>query len=193
MNFGLSCVKKLAYDLRINVVEVKNMGGLSDMMDILRKPRVFNLMVQILLLFTIGQQIYFPQTYKYMHLVMLVVRLVISETYQNEHRVYKWDVVFLPMILLSSIISIIEKTANINLGLMYLILLMGIMFLMSLMVGEVIKDTKGHLKEKMHPKHIQAYEKNSIFTLGLFYTLYALTILGLSFTFYEIILLFFGS
>ncbi|GAU76998.1 hypothetical protein [Fusibacter sp. 3D3] len=169
------------------------MGDLSQMMCNLKKPFVFNLIYQSLLLFTIGQQIYYPQSYKYMHLVVLLVRILISETYQNEYRVFKWDQFFIPMVFMSAIISIIEKVSGVHLGLLYLMILLGLIGMLAMFVLHVIKDSKDHLKEKMHSKHVDAYEKNKHFTLGLFYSLYAIAIVAFVYTFYELIQLIVGN
>jgi len=123
-----------------------------------------------------GDRLYVP--YKYMHLVVLLVRILISETYQNEYRVFKWDQFFIPMVLLSAIISIIEKVSGAHLGLLYLMILLGLIWMLAMFIVNVIKDSKDHLKEKMHPKHVDAYEKSKHFTLGVFYSLYAIAIVA---------------
>ncbi len=169
------------------------MGDLSNVIGNLKKPYVFNLIYQILLLFTIGQQIYYPQHYKYMHLVVLLVRILISEAYQNEYRVLKWDQLFIPMVFLSAIISIIERVSGANLGLLYLAILLGMIFMLIQFIVNVIKDTKFNLREKMHPKHVDAYEKNKHFTLGLFYSLYAIAIVAFAYTFYELVKIIIGN
>ncbi|MBF4693650.1 hypothetical protein [Fusibacter ferrireducens] len=169
------------------------MGDLTNMMRNLKKPLVFNLIYQGLLLFTIGQQIYYPQSYKYMHLVVLLVRILISETYQNEYRVFKWDQLFIPMVFMSAIISIIEKVSGTNLGLLYLMILLGLIWMLAVLIANVIKDSKNHLKEKMHPKHVDAYKKGKHFILGVFYSLYAIAIAAFAYTLYELIQLVVGN
>jgi len=169
------------------------MGDLSNVMGNLKKPYVFNLIYQILLLFTIGQQIYYPQTYKYMHLVVLLVRILISEAYQNEYRVLKWDQLFIPLVFLNAIISIIEKVSGTHLGLLYLVILLGLIWMLTQFIVGLINDTKFYLRERMHPKHVDAYEKNKPFTLGLFYGLYAIAIVAFAYTFYELIKLIIGN
>ncbi len=166
---------------------------MTHMMRILKKPVYFNLIFQGLLLFTVGQQIYFPQAYKYMHLVVLVVRMLVSEMYQNEHQTSKYDPLMIFLILTTASISIIEKIGHVNLGIIYLSALLGLTIILSLIISGVIKDSKQNLELKMHPKHIEAFQKSSVFTLGIFYALYAITIASFAYTFYELITLIFGA
>jgi len=163
------------------------MDGSTIMTKVLKKPLFFNLIYQGLLLFTIGQQIYYPQSYSYMHLVIVIVRLVVSEMYQNEHRVFDVDKILIPSILLSSIISIVEKAANISLGILYLSLLLIMIACLITIIRNAIEDSKENLKEKMNKKHIEAYEKSPMFILGIFYGIYLVSVLGFVYAIYEII------
>ncbi|MGX8795254.1 hypothetical protein ACR6HW_04015 [Fusibacter sp. JL298sf-3] len=153
------------------------------MMRILRKPRYFNWVYQGLLIFTIVQQIYFPQSYQYMHLAVLAVRMLVSEMYQNDYRAGKWDRYFIPLVFLCAILSIIEHTWQIHLGGFYLVALMGATAALMGIVAAALKDTKAHLKTKMHPKHVEVTEKRRGFVVAILYGLYAVSALALVYAF----------
>jgi len=167
------------------------MDGSINITKVLKKPLLFNLIYQGLLLFTIGQQIYYPQSYSYMHLVIVIVRLVVSEMYQNEQRVFDVDKILIPSILLSSIVSIVEKAANISLGILYLCLLLVMIASLITVIRNAIEDSKQNLKEKMNKKHMEAYKKSPMFILGILYSIYLVSVLGFIYTVYEIIVLVF--
>ncbi|MGB3367947.1 MAG: hypothetical protein WBA54_10680 [Acidaminobacteraceae bacterium] len=126
-----------------------------------------------------------------MHLVIVVVRLIVSEMYQNDYRVSKVDEILIPSILLSSIISIVEKAANISLGILYLSLLLVMIVCLATIIRKAIEDSKENLKKKMNIKHMEAYKKSPKFILGILYSIYLVSVLGFIYTIYEIIVLFF--
>lgn len=158
------------------------------MMNILKKPRYFNLVLQGLLLVTIFQQVYFPQHYKYLHLAVIIVRMLISEMYEQDYRFHPLDRWFVPTLLMTAVVSIVEKTAGFSLGFLYLILLMASLIMVIVMINGVITDSKTESHEyKMHPKHINMLKKGKGMTLGILYGMNLLVMIGFIYSFYELI------
>jgi len=158
------------------------------MMRVLKQPRYFNLTLQVLLAITVTQQIYWPQEYKYMHLAVLFVRMLLTEMYQQEYRASKMDKWFIPAIFMTTAVSIIEKFANVQLSIVYLVCLLAATYLLLRMIGTLIHDSKQKdAAKKMHHKHVEALEKGRTFTLGVFYSIYATVLLSFVYTFYVII------
>ncbi|MBS7526495.1 MAG: hypothetical protein PWP51_421 [Clostridiales bacterium] len=152
------------------------------------KPRILNLVYQALLIFTLTQQIYWPQEYKYMHLAVLVVRMLLTEMYQQDYRAFKMDYWFAPLIAITTIVSIIEKSAGIQLSMIYLVSLMAATYLLLRMIGNVIHDSKQpDVAEKMVPKHVEVLEKGRKFIFTIFYLMYATILVSMTYTFYVII------
>ena len=158
------------------------------MMGVLKKPRYLNLVYQVLLILTVTQQIYWPQQYKYMHLAVLLVRMLLTEMYLQDYRVFKMDVWFAPLIGLTTIVSIIEKFAGVQLGIVYLVSLLAATYLLLRMIAKVIYDSKqSDVAQKMQPKHVEALEKGRKFIFSVFYLIYATILVSLIYTFYVII------
>ena len=78
------------------------------MIKTLRNPRYFNAIYQLLLLLVVAQQIYYPQNYKYVHLALVFIRMLLSEVYVIEFRYLKHEQYFVMAIVVTSIVSIME-------------------------------------------------------------------------------------
>lgn len=158
------------------------------MMGVLKKPRSLNLVYQVLLVLTITQQIYWPQQLKYMHLAVLLVRMLLTEMYLPDHRAFKIDVWFAPLIALTTIVSIIEKFGGVQLSIVYLVSLLVATYLLLRMIAQLIMDSKQNdVAEKMQAKHVEMLEKGNKFVFGVFYLMYATILVSLIYTFYVII------
>jgi hypothetical protein len=158
------------------------------MMGAIKKPRILNLVYQVLLVLTVTQQIYWPQEYKYMHLAILLVRMLLTEMYQQDYRSFKMDSWFAPLIATTTIVSIVEKSANIQLSIVYLVSLLAATYLLLRMIGNVIHDSKQpDVAKKMVPKHVEALEKGHKFVFAIFYLMYATVLMSMVYTFYVII------
>ncbi len=158
------------------------------MVKALRNPRYFNLIYQVLLVLVFTQQIYYPQEYKYVHLALVFIRMIISEAYDQKHRYFKFDEYFVFAILVTSFVSVIEVVYSIQLGLVYLLSLAVAVVIMSTFLKTMIDDSRNGLgSEKFHPKHIEMLEKGRLFTNGLLVGLIGINVLILFYVLYEII------
>lgn len=158
------------------------------MVKALRNPRYFNLIYQVLLVLVFIQQIYYPQEYKYVHLALVFIRMIISEAYDQKHRYLKFDEYFVSAILVTSFVSVIEVVFSIQLGLVYLLSLAVAVVIMSTFIKTMIDDSKNGLgAEKFHPKHIEMLEKGRLFTNGLLMALIGICVMILFYVLYEII------
>jgi len=157
---------------------------------ILNNPRYFKLIYQVLIVFVFTQQIYFTQTFKYFHLAAVAVRFLLADVYQPEDRSTKYDRGFIFSIVIVTVVSIIEKIANIQLSLVYLLgLVIAIIFLL-MIIKKVISDSKDYKTiTTLTAGHVEALKKNKTLTIGMFYMLYGIALVALVYSFYEIIIL----
>jgi hypothetical protein len=108
--------------------------------------------------------------------------------YQQDYRAFKMDYWFAPLIAITTIVSIIEKSAGIQLSMIYLVSLMAATYLLLRMIGNVIHDSKQpDVAEKMVPKHVEVLEKGRKFIFTIFYLMYATILVSMTYTFYVII------
>ncbi len=157
------------------------------MIKTLRNPRYFNTIYQLLLLFVIAQQIYFPQSYKYVHLALVFIRMLLSEVYVIDFRYLKNEQYFVMAIVVTSIVSIMEGIFSIPLGFLYLISLGAAVVIMSTFIKTMIDDSNNQAAaKKFHTKHSQMLKKNRAFTNGILYVLLGINALILLYTFYEL-------
>ncbi|GAB6108513.1 hypothetical protein [Fusibacter bizertensis] len=158
------------------------------MVKALRNPRYFNLIYQVLLVLVFVQQIYYPQEYKYVHLALVFIRMIISEGYNQTHRYFKFDEYFILAILVTSFVSVIEVIYSVQLGLVYLLSLTVAVVIMGTFLKTMIDDSKNGLgSDKFHPKHIEMLKKGRLFTNGLLVGLIGINVLILFYVLYEII------
>lgn len=158
------------------------------MIKTLRNPRYFNAIYQLLLLLVVAQQIYYPQNYKYVHLALVFIRMVLSEVYVIEFRYLKHEQYFVMAIVVTSIVSIMEGIFSIPLGFLYLISLGVAVVIMSTFIKTMIDDAKNKAAaKKFHPKHIEMLKKNRTFTNGILYVLLGINALILLYALYELI------
>ena len=158
------------------------------MIKTLRNPRYFNAIYQILLLFVIAQQIYYPQSYKYVHLALVFIRMVLSEVYVIDFRYLKHEQYFVMAIVVTSIVSIMEGIFSVPLGFFYLISLCVAVVIMSTFIKTMIDDAKNRAAtKKFHPKHIEMLKKNGTFTNGILYVLLGINTLILLYGIFEMI------
>jgi len=161
------------------------------MIKTLRNPRYFNTIYQLLLLFVIAQQIYYPQDFKFVHLALVFIRMVLSEVYLIEFRYLKHEQYFVLAIVVTSIVSIIEGIFSIPLGVLYLISLGAAVVIMSTFIKTMIDDSSNFVaSKKFHSKHIDMLKKNRVFTNGVLYVLLGINALILFYLIFEMIKLF---
>lgn len=142
------------------------------MVKTLKNPRYFNLAYQILIIAVFAQQIYFPQDYKYAHLALVFIRMILSEVYETNQRYQKYEAGFIAAIVVTMGVSVIEGLLSINLGIVYLLGLAVSIVIMSTFVKTIIDDSKCKQNaRKFHPKHMEMISKNKTFTNGLMYVL----------------------
>lgn len=158
------------------------------MVKTLRNPRYFNAIYQILLAMVIAQQIYAPQGFKYVHLALVFIRMIISEAYDAKHRFQKNEEYFILAILVTTLVSIVEKILTINLGLVYLLALAVAVVLMGTFLKTIIDDSKNYQgTTKFHAKHVEMLQKGKVFTNGILYLMLGICGLILLYVSYEII------
>lgn len=161
------------------------------MTEILRNPRYFKLTYQILLVGAIAQQIYYPQEYKYVHLALVFVRMILAEAYTPEYRYQKHESLFAGAIVVTIVISAIEGIFELRLGPIYLIALAFAVVMLMLFIKRTIDWVGTRQADKMfHPKHIQMLQKSTTFTNGILYVLIGTCVLILVFVLLEFIKLF---
>jgi len=158
------------------------------MIKTLRNPRYFNAIYQLLLLFVIAQQIYYPQDYKYVHLALVFIRMLLSEVYVIEFRYLKHEQYFVMAIVVTSIVSILEGIFSIPLGFLYLISLGAAVVIMSTFIKTMIDDASNvAASKKFHSKHIEMLKKNRTFTNGILYVLLGINAIILFYVLFEMI------
>jgi hypothetical protein len=127
------------------------------------KPPLYKWGFLSLLVFVIGQQIYWPQEQKYFHLALLFAFMAFNDMRGHELRDLRIDVLFAGIIFLTSATSIVEAVSEVDLSLLYALLLSagGFVAIKSLLDLRVIV-ARG-LKDYIADNHRQIFNKPTKF------------------------------
>lgn len=127
------------------------------------KPSLYKWGFLSLLVFVVGQQIYWPQEQEYFHLALLFVFMAFNDMRSHELRDLRIDVLFAGIIFLASLTSIVEAVSGVDLSHLYALLLSagGIVAIKSILDLRVIV-ARG-LKEYIADNHRQIFNKSTKF------------------------------
>ncbi|MFZ5351386.1 MAG: hypothetical protein ACOZCL_01540 [Bacillota bacterium] len=149
------------------------------------EARALNFIFKTMLVIILAQQIYYPQTLKYMHLALLFIFILFLDVYKEEYRTLRKEAIFLALIFVCGLVSIIEKYASISLGAVYLISLAGAVLIAMDQIMTMIKDSKDEDKHsKFGAKHFEAVSKSKSFVILLFYMVISVMTLSLLYCLY---------
>lgn len=149
--------------------------------------RFSNFMFKSLLIFTIGQQIYYPQELKYLHLALLFITFLFADIIHMEYRNVKSEYYFIGIIFTLSSLSIIDYYTSFSLNILYLVLIAIAIIQVGSFVRNIIIIVKKDELYKIAESNLDVMKKGSKFVIGLMSIINVTLIIGLAYVLFEII------
>lgn len=143
---------------------IVSLGGNEMNVDIQKKFAVHKSLLIGLFVFLIGQQIYFPMSYKYFHIALCFVFILITDIYDRKHRNYEREKVFMIVIAILGIVPIVDANIKMNLAVVYYIFLgIGSYLTLELMWQTYKMFKEENAEEKFSDRNKEIYNKQSSF------------------------------
>ena len=149
--------------------------------------RFSNFMFKALLIFTIGQQVYYPQELKYLHLALLFITFLFADIIHEDYRNVKSEYYFLGTIFALSSLSIIDYYTSFSFNILYLALIAIAIIQVSSFVRNIIIIVKKNEIDKIAENNLDIIKKGSKFVVGLMSVINITIIIGLAYVLFEII------
>lgn len=149
--------------------------------------RFSNFMFKLLLIFTIGQQIYYPQGLKYLHLALLFITFLFADIIHMDYRNVKSEYYFLGIIFTLSSLSIIDYYTSFSLNILYLFLIAIAIIQVVLFVKSIIMIVKKDELYKIAENNLDVMKKGSKFVIVLMSIINSILIVCLMYVVLEII------
>ncbi|GAB6169350.1 hypothetical protein JCM1393_18100 [Clostridium carnis] len=132
--------------------------------DFNKKSRLNKNLFMGILILLIGQQIYFPMSYKYFHLALCFVFILITDIYDIKFRNYKRETTFIIVTCLLGAIPVVDTYMNFNFkAIYYIVLLFGCYLTLDLVWNTYKLFKEKNAEEKFSSKNKDIYNKNSRF------------------------------
>jgi hypothetical protein len=151
------------------------------------KIKLSNFLFKALLVFTVAQQIYFPQEMKYLHLALLFMTFLLLDIISEEYRDYEREKLFLLNIFVITVLSIIDYKSSFSLKTLYLMLLILASYQVINLVKMIIGIIKRKELHKISRQNINAIEKGPKFIIGLMNAISGTLIVSAMYCMYEIV------
>lgn len=136
--------------------------GISN--DINKKFRLHKNLLMGVFIFLIAQQIYFPMEYRYFHLALCFVFILITDIYHMDYRNYSREEKFIIIVIMLGAIPIMDSYVNMNLALAYYaLLLLGCYLTLDLIWHTYKMFKEKNADKKFSSKNRDIYNKKSKF------------------------------
>lgn len=156
--------------------------------DIQKKFAIHKNLLMGIFIFLVGQQIYFPMSYKYFHLALCFVFILITDIYDMEYRNYKREKSFMAVTVSLGIIPIVDTYMTMNLVAVYYIFL-GIGGYITLnLIWQTYKMFKEEgAEKKFSTQNKEVYNKKSKFISIYLGTLSLIIVIAMSSAIFDLI------
>lgn len=122
-----------------------------------------NLLIGVFV-FLIGQQIYFPMEYKYFHLALCFVFILITDIYHMDYRNYSREKKFIIISIMLGAVPIVDSYVNVSLAVIYYLLLLIGCYLNLELIWHTYKIFKEkNAEKKFSSRNREVYNKKSKF------------------------------
>lgn len=132
--------------------------------DVNKKYRLHKNLFLGIFIFLIGQQTYFPMEYKYFHLALCFVFILITDIYHIDYRDYSREIKFMIVIIMLGIVPIVDSYMSMDLAVIYYVLLLiGCYFTIELIWNTYKMFKEKNAERKFSSSNKSVYNKNSKF------------------------------
>jgi len=141
-----------------------------------------------LFVFLVGQQIYFPMSYKYFHLALCFVFILITDIYDKKYRNYEREKIFMIVTAMLGIIPIVDANITMNLAVVYYIFLGIGSYLTLELIWQTYKMFKEeNAEEKFSARNREVYNKKSSFITVYMSILALIIVIAMSYAIVDLI------
>ncbi|GEM_PF-5859419 len=156
--------------------------------DIQKKFTVHKSLLMGLFVFLVGQQIYFPMSYKYFHLALCFVFILITDIYDKKYRNYEREKIFMIVTAMLGIIPIVDANITMNLAVVYYIFLGIGSYLTLELIWQTYKMFKEeNAEEKFSARNREVYNKKSSFITVYMSILALIIVIAMSYAIVDLI------
>lgn len=152
-----------------------------------------NFLLKCTLVFVIGQQIYYPQTFKYFHLAILFTYMIFLEFFRGDRRDIKELYTLVASVFACSVVSIIEGIWNQSLGLLFLGSLTISVVMTGFLMMRIYKKVTSHSVEDFTEQTKEMLRKGTLFIKLLAVSIMAVLVFSTLYVIWEMIKLTIGE